>query len=125
MKIRSITQLSPSLCGVICLCAGLAVACKQGETDTPGPDASNIVPVAVTRVQTGTLVRKLGYVGDIEGESEIRVFSSIPDRIISLPVKEGDRVKKGQIVGVIKSSKDFMAAFITFNIIPFHFFAIV
>jgi RND family efflux transporter MFP subunit len=42
--------------------------------------------------------------GEIEGISEVKVFSQLMDRILSLPVKEGEAVKKGQILAVVRSS---------------------
>lgn len=55
-------------------------------------------------VETGTLIDRLSYTGDIEGEAEIRVFSPIPDRIVSLKAEEGDQVKAGDVLAVIRSS---------------------
>ncbi len=89
--------------GACLILLGISIlACDEAD-DSPQDAAPEPVPVVTTPVATTTLVRRLSYIGDIEGEAEIRVFSPIPDRIISLPVKEGDRVKRGQILSVIKS----------------------
>jgi RND family efflux transporter MFP subunit len=72
--------------------------------NNPGDEESKkIFAVETVAVEVGTLVNRLGYTGDIEGEAEIRVFSHIPDRIISLKVREGDRVKAGHILATIRS----------------------
>jgi RND family efflux transporter MFP subunit len=79
----------------------VAVGCDQqaGEDEKE----AEALAIDITTVETGDLTRWLGYVGDIEGASEIRVFSPIPDRIIKLPVKEGDRVRAGQVLATVRS----------------------
>jgi len=90
---------------LIALAAG-ASACDaiSGEGEASADETEEIRKVEVAQVRTDTLVHEVSYVGDIEGEAEIRVFSPIPDRIVSLPIKEGDRVKKNRILAVIRST---------------------
>jgi RND family efflux transporter MFP subunit len=82
----------------------LAVAWSLG---CEGPDAAEEdagpLLVEVSPVESGSLTRRLGYVGDIEGEAEIRVYSPIPDRIVKLTAKEGDRVRAGQVLATVRS----------------------
>lgn len=52
-------------------------------------------------VQTEDLVRTVEVVGTLEGEQEVRVFSQVPERIVSLPVKEGQLIRKGQVLAVL------------------------
>jgi len=80
----------------------LISTCQASDTDTKKPE--EITTVRTTVLETGTLVRRLGYSGDVEGEAEIRVFSPIPDRIVSVKVREGDSVKVGHVLAVIRSS---------------------
>jgi HlyD family secretion protein len=60
--------------------------------------------VRVTAVETGALTRRLGFIGDIEGQTEINVFSFVPDRLLAVDAKEGDRVKAGQTLAVVRAS---------------------
>ncbi len=76
--------------------------CENSNTDDE--NSRKVLAVDVVQIETGTLVNRLGYTGDIEGEAEIRVFSHIPDRIVALKVREGDRVKNGQIIATIRSN---------------------
>lgn len=78
------------------------VGCKKKEEQVESGDKP--LKVKVTRVDTGTLVRNLGFVGDIEGRSEVSVFSPVPDRVISLFAKEGQTVKAGDVLAVIRYS---------------------
>ena len=72
----------------------------SGEADA-GPE---IAPVRVATVEVGALTRRLGFIGDIEGQTEINVFSFVPDRLLAVDVKEGDRVKAGQTLAVVRAS---------------------
>lgn len=96
----------PTRYSVPIIVVGLAVAaavsgCEPSEGEQESDDGP--VKVQITTVETGSLVRWLGYVGDIEGDAEIRVFSPIPDRIVTLLAKEGDRVKAGQVLASVRS----------------------
>lgn len=83
------------------LAAAAFCGCEPPKTEEEADDGPLKVELSV--VETGSLTRWLGYVGDIEGDAEIRVFSPIPDRIVTLPVKEGDRVKAGQVLASVRS----------------------
>lgn len=77
----------------------LAAGCEMPEDE----EEDSVVPVEVEKITKGTLFRHLGYTGDIEGQAEIRVFSPIPERIVSLTAREGDRVRQGDTLAVVRS----------------------
>lgn len=90
---------------VISLAASLGLLAVIG-CEPPGAGQDNedeSLVVETYDVGTASLSRWLGYVGDIEGDAEIRVYSPIPDRIVALTVKEGDRVKAGQVMATVRS----------------------
>ena len=60
------------------------------------------VPVQVHEVAASSIASTLRYNADIRAERQVRVFSQVPERIVSLPVEEGDRVKKGQVLAVVR-----------------------
>lgn len=60
------------------------------------------VPVEVGRVSRGVIRETLVFTGDIEGKAQVQVFSTIPAKILSMKVDEGDEVKKGQVLAVVK-----------------------
>lgn len=76
--------------------------CSGASGDADG--GPEIAPVRVATVETGALVRRLGFIGDIEGQTEINVFSFVPERLLSVSAKEGDRVKAGQTLAVVRAS---------------------
>ncbi len=84
----------------MCVCAAALAACGKSE-DTA---TQEIAKVSVTTVRTGTLIRRLGFVGDIEGQTEVNVFSFVPDRLLAVDVQEGDRVKAGQTIAVVRAT---------------------
>jgi RND family efflux transporter MFP subunit len=86
---------------VALLAAAWSAGC-DGPDESTEEDAGPLL-VEVTRVERGDLTRWLGYVGDIEGDAEIRVYSPIPDRIVKLTAQEGDRVRAGQVLATVRS----------------------
>ncbi|MFO8072504.1 MAG: efflux RND transporter periplasmic adaptor subunit [Polyangia bacterium] len=84
---------------VLALGACWALACQPqaGESEEEQEPSR----VETSPVETGTVSSWLGYIGDIEGEAEVAVFSAIPDRIIALNVLEGDEVERGDVLAVI------------------------
>ena len=68
---------------------------KKKKKDPP-------VPVQVHTVESSSIARTLRYNADIRAEQQVRVFSMVPERIVSLRFKEGERVKKGQVLAVVR-----------------------
>jgi RND family efflux transporter MFP subunit len=66
-------------------------------------EVSKALAVKVIPVERGTLVNRLGFTGDIEGEAEIRIYSPIPERVTVINVREGDRIKKGQVIAQVRA----------------------
>jgi len=97
MKRYSISFVLFAFFVVLALCR-----CKGGSDDADaGPE---VAPVRVATVETGALTRHLGFIGDIEGQTEINVFSFVPDRLLAIDAKEGDRVKAGQTLATVRAS---------------------
>jgi len=87
---------------VAVLAALLLFAGCAGDAGARNDDAQARLAV-IEPVATGTVSRWLGYVGDLEAEAEIRVFSAVPDRLVSLQVAEGDHVKKGDVIAAVRA----------------------
>lgn len=78
----------------------VVAACKPPAPAETGEVAR---PVRTQPVGTGTVVEEVELVGELEGIEEVRVFSQVAERIRSLTVKEGDAVKKGEVLAVINA----------------------
>lgn len=58
----------------------------------------NIVEVEVARADTMTIVETVSATGKIQPEIEVKISSEVSGEIIALPVKEGQVVKKGDLL---------------------------
>ncbi len=59
--------------------------------------------IEVETIKRGSVARVLTYSGDVQGEVEVKVYSIIPDRIVSLAVEEGEAVERGAPIAIIRS----------------------
>lgn len=59
--------------------------------------------VTVSSVSKGSVISQVDIVGELQGIEEVRVFSQVADRIRTLTVDEGDKVRKGDIIATIWS----------------------
>jgi RND family efflux transporter MFP subunit len=82
----------------------VASAGCRGKTDaSQKKKAAPAIPVQVLRVEPATISRRLSYDADVQGETELRVFAQVAERIVSLAVEEGDRVKQGQTLATLRA----------------------
>lgn len=65
-----------------------------------------ITPVEVELVEKRSLTLSLSFVGDVKGEEEVDVFPKASGKLSDLKVKEGDRVKKDQVVALVDRDVD-------------------
>ena len=54
--------------------------------------------VEIEAVSSKTIIETVSATGKIQPESEVKISSEVSGEIIFLPIKEGDQVKKGQIL---------------------------
>lgn len=90
------------LISILALSCAAAAACGKPVDDEAADKSA--APVRTATVETGSLTRRLGFIGDIEGQTEINVFSFVPDRLLSISVKDGDRVRAGQTLAVVRAT---------------------
>jgi len=84
---------------IIVLLALSVAACKRTDKEKK---ADPTIPVQVFDLKPSSITRSLQYDSDIRGQLEVKVFSQVPERIVSKRVEAGDRVKKGQILAVVR-----------------------
>jgi HlyD family secretion protein len=75
------------------LVIGLVIAKKQGWIG-----GSGVKQVAVEKVEKRTIVETVTASGKIHPETEVKISSEVSGEIILLNVKEGDSVKKGDLL---------------------------
>ena len=65
-------------------------------------DKSQAISVRTQKVEKRTITQKVNAIGKLNPETEVKISSEASGEIISLPVMEGDTVKKGQLLARIK-----------------------
>ena len=65
------------------------------------PVEENTKPVEIGVVRTTSFTKFLSFTGDIEGIEEIDVFPKVSGKLVEIKVKEGDRVKKDQVLALV------------------------
>lgn len=77
----------------------IASGCSKDEAAASATKDELIVrTVSVAPVALGTAIDEVEVVGELEGAQEIRIFAQVPETIRKLAVKEGDRVKEGDLL---------------------------
>ncbi len=67
-----------------------------------GGSKEEIIPVQTEKVTKRTITQKVSATGKIDPEFKVAITPEVTGEIISLPVKEGDKVKRGQLLISIK-----------------------
>lgn len=65
---------------------------------------SNAIKVETGFVKRGTITSFISAPGNVRPETEVQVSSDVSGRVVSLPVKEGQKVQKGQLLVQIDPS---------------------
>ncbi len=67
-----------------------------------GSDKEKIVAINVEKVERRTITQTVEGTGKIEPQTQVKINAEVSGEIIELPVKEGDKIKKGQLLVRIK-----------------------
>lgn len=79
----------------------LVTACKPPETKASDDEIPTRV-VRLATVERGDVVEKVELTGELQGIDEVRVLPQLNERIVSLHVKDGDKVAKGTLLAVLE-----------------------
>jgi len=84
--------------------AALITGCKPPEAGAAGQKAEAAVRTVLAQpVGTGDVTTEVELIGELEGIEEVRVFAQVAERIRSLAVREGDVVKRGDVLAVVNA----------------------
>ena len=102
MKKILIYAFGPIALIIIVVIALIVMRQPKGPTEAI---AATTKQVGVVEAIRGEIRNELELSGTIEANSEVMVFPEVPGAIIAMPVKEGHRVQKGQVLAVIEHEK--------------------
>jgi HlyD family secretion protein len=88
------------LAAIILLAVGFATVRGLGPKPPPA------VEVSTTTVKRQDLTRTVSAAGHLQAREMVKVSSNVTGDLLSLAVKEGDRVKQGQVLGEIDKRRD-------------------
>jgi multidrug efflux pump subunit AcrA (membrane-fusion protein) len=74
---------------------------KERKAQTSREAVDRIVPVEVEVVKTSPYTPILNYTGEVKGLEEIDILPKASGKLVEMKVKEGERVKKDQVVALI------------------------
>lgn len=86
-----------SIVALIILMAILSCGKKENENNT----VEKSIPVTVARAEPRDISLQVVYTGTLEGAKQAKIFASIPEAVVELPIREGNRVQKGQAVIIL------------------------
>jgi HlyD family secretion protein len=87
------------------LIALLALAVLAVVAASLRPRREPPIPVQMTTARRGPITRKVTAAGKLQAATTVKVSSNISGDLVELPVKEGDRVQKGQLLARIESRR--------------------
>ncbi len=97
----AIMRMRWSSVGLVLCSAWMLWGCKKQETKKEEAP----IYVQVGKVLQTDLPEQLRFTGDIEGEAQVQVYATVPDRIKSLHADVGEEVKQGQLLAVIEHTR--------------------
>ncbi|WP_257447271.1 efflux RND transporter periplasmic adaptor subunit [Archangium lipolyticum] len=90
------SNLRKSACVVLLALA----ACSKPAAQSQGTELAERT-VSTAPVEKGSVVESVELVGELQGMEEVRVSPVVPERILDLAVKEGVRVKQGDLLATL------------------------
>lgn len=88
---------------VITLLAYGLSSCTKSKSTVK--DANVAIPVNVTTVKFQDIEQKLNFLGNVEAFQEVKVYSTVPTRILQMNVDVGQMVKKGDVLAIVDNEK--------------------
>ena len=80
----------------------MGVGCGQEQEQTE--EAPTGTAVEVMEVSSGPMNAEYSVTGKVVAVNEVQVFPLLAGQVLTLPVKEGDKVTKGQVLFTVDTS---------------------
>jgi len=97
--------ISLAAAGALALTLSLLPGCQPPAAPAAASEATHTqaTPVMIEPVGRADLTRELVYVADLEASAAVTVISPVTDRIQQFPYDNGDEVRAGQVLAVVRS----------------------
>lgn len=101
-------KASTFIISLILISSLVITGCSQSNQEvvrTKNTNDAEKIPVEVLEVKQKDFTSKLPVTGSIEGKKEVNIFAEISGKLMKLKVDEGDRVKEGETIAVLKRDR--------------------
>lgn len=99
MKLHTLSRIVSVSC-VFLFCGTLLVAC-----DDSAPKRPEVRPVKVKEVGKPQRIVIRSFPGKVLATDQARLAFEVPGQLIKFPIKEGQKIKKGQLIGELDQTK--------------------
>lgn len=92
------------LAATLVTCGAIVLASLMGCGEATSKKAPETIKkaVQVEPVTRTDMAEVLTYVADLKPFVEVKLYSPVPDRILRFPVHEGDEVRQGQLIALVR-----------------------
>ncbi len=97
--------MTPSKCLQVVAFAVLTIALAAGCSEDRPSDASAVRPVRSMVVASGGEIRVRAFPGRVEASDRVTLAFQVPGLLASIPVKEGQAVKKGDVIAQLRQDE--------------------
>jgi len=87
---------------VVFAVSSIAPGCNRGAGSDSESKPQKPKTVRVQTVEKADITEVLDYGADLQPYSEVKIFSPVPDRILSFPWTDGDEIEEGQRIALIR-----------------------
>jgi multidrug efflux system membrane fusion protein len=84
-----------------CLSMAALAGCESTSARALSPAPERVIPVSLTRVEKGPLVRTIRVAGVLKEKRELDLSFKVPGVVSRVLVEEGARVRRGQLLAVL------------------------
>lgn len=101
MNLTARSRFLSALFALLLLALPNAVACKK---DAGASESQKTLPkpVRIATIGRADIADVLNYPAELRAHAEVRIFSTIPDRILDFPWENGDEIKRGERVALVR-----------------------
>ncbi|MBN1653036.1 MAG: efflux RND transporter periplasmic adaptor subunit [Deltaproteobacteria bacterium] len=102
MKNRRLVSTVLFTCFIAFALMFTAMGCSRRDKSESKSKSGRPKTVRVQTVKKGDITEVLDYGADLQPYLEVKIFSPVPDRILTFPWSDGDEIQEGQRIALIR-----------------------